>query len=54
MAEIALKVSKPGFFISTIFLLIRIGEIGSVSKKIKTFWKKRAGSAPVGTAGQTG
>lgn len=49
IATIAVKVSKPGFFISTIFLLIRIGEIGSVSNKIKTLWKK-----PVGTAGQTG
>lgn len=48
IAEIALKVSKPGFFISTLFLIIRIGEIGSVSTKIKTLWKK-----PLGTEGQT-
>ncbi len=54
IAEIALKVSKPGFFISTIFLFIRIGEIGSVSKKIKTFWKQTVGINAVGTAGQTG
>jgi hypothetical protein len=41
IAEIALKVSKPGFFISTLFLMVRIGEIGSVSKKIKTLYKKQ-------------
>jgi Family of unknown function (DUF5995) len=39
---IALLVSKPGFFISLLFGIIRIGEIGSVAKKIETLWKKRA------------
>ena len=34
IAAIAKLVSKPGFFISTILLGIRLGEIGSVSKKI--------------------
>ena len=41
IAETALLVSKPGFFISTLFLIIRIGEIGSVSKKIETLRKKK-------------
>ena len=45
IAAIALKVSKPGFFISLLFLFIRIGEIGSVSKKIKALWKKPADKA---------
>ena len=35
IAEIALLISKPGFFISLIFIFIRMGEIGSVSKKMK-------------------
>lgn len=34
-------VSKPGFLISCIFMIVRLGEIGSVSKKIETLWKKR-------------
>ncbi|MEO7766324.1 MAG: DUF5995 family protein, partial [Ferruginibacter sp.] len=34
IAGIGSLISKPGFFISFIFLLIRIGEIGSVAKKI--------------------
>lgn len=34
IAEIAKLVSKPGFFISSLLLIIRLGEIGSVSKKI--------------------
>ena len=46
IAEIALKVSKPGFLISTLLLIVRIGEIGSVSKKIKMLCKK-----PVAVAG---
>lgn len=45
IAAIALKVSKPGFFISLLFLFIRIGEIGSVAKKIKALWKKPADTA---------
>ncbi len=35
IAEIALLISKPGFFISSIFIFIRMGEIGSVSKKMQ-------------------
>lgn len=42
ITKIALLVSKPGFFISLLFLVIRIGEIGTVSKKIETLWKKRS------------
>jgi hypothetical protein len=34
IAEIAKLVSKPGFFISSLLLIIRLGEVGSVSKKI--------------------
>ena len=41
IAKIALLVTKPGFFISAIFLFIRIGEIGSVSKKIKALRNKK-------------
>lgn len=33
-------INKPGFIISSIFLIIRIGEIGSVSKKIDHLWSK--------------
>ena len=42
IAKIALLVTKPGFFISAIFLFIRIGEIGSVSKKIKALRNKKS------------
>ncbi len=41
ITKIALLVSKPGFFISLLFLVIRIGEIGTVRKKIETLWKKK-------------
>ena len=41
IANIALLISKPGFFISLLFLVVRIGEIGSVAKKIKALWKKQ-------------
>ncbi len=41
IAEIAKLVTKPGFFVSTLFMIIRIGEIGSVSKKIEALWKQR-------------
>ena len=34
IAAIAKLVSKPGFFVSSVLLVIRLGEIGSVSKKI--------------------
>jgi hypothetical protein len=34
IAEIALLVSKPGFFISSLFMFVRLGEIGSVAKKM--------------------
>ncbi len=40
--KIAHMISKPGFFISSIFMIIRIGEIGTVAKKIETLWKKRS------------
>jgi hypothetical protein len=33
IAAIALLISKPGFFFSTLFIIIRIGEIGSVATK---------------------
>ncbi|MEP7107818.1 MAG: DUF5995 family protein [Ferruginibacter sp.] len=42
VTEIALLVSKPGFFISLLFLVIRIGEIGSIEKKIKTLWNRQS------------
>jgi hypothetical protein len=42
IATIALLISKPGFFISLLFLVIRIGEIGSVANKINALWKKRS------------
>lgn len=42
IAKIALLISKPGFFISFLFLVIRIGEIGSVANKINALWKKRS------------
>ncbi|MEP7141785.1 MAG: DUF5995 family protein [Ferruginibacter sp.] len=42
ISEIALLVSKPGFFISLLFLVIRVGEIGSVAKKIEKLWIKRS------------
>ncbi len=42
ITETALLISKPGFFISLLFLVIRIGEMGSVANKIKTLWKKKS------------
>lgn len=41
IAEIALLVSKPGFFVSLLFLVIRIGELGSVAKKIEALRKNK-------------
>ncbi len=41
IAEIAKLVSKPGFWVSTLFMIIRIGEIGSAGKKIEALWKRR-------------
>lgn len=42
IAQIALLISKPGFFIRMLFLIIRLGEIGSVAKKIEALWKKHS------------
>ena len=40
IATIALLINKPGFFISSLFMFIRIGEIGSVSKKMQALQLK--------------
>jgi hypothetical protein len=40
IARIARLISKPGFGVSCILLIIRIGEIGSVSKKIDQLWSR--------------
>ncbi len=44
IAEIALLISKPGFFISSLFMFIRIGEIGSVSKKMRALQFQNKGA----------
>ncbi|MBC7886825.1 MAG: hypothetical protein H7Z13_02985 [Ferruginibacter sp.] len=46
ITEIALLVSKPGFWVSLLFLVIRIGEIGSVANKIESLRKKKL-AAPI-------
>lgn len=42
IAKIALLITKPGFLISLFFGVIRIGEIGTVAKKIEILWKKKS------------
>ena len=44
IAAIALLISKPGFFISSLFMFIRIGEIGSVSKKMQALQFQNMGA----------